>query len=382
MRTDNKTVYGIVDKAERYMWISWNITVILASLIGDPLILIGTIKYQAIKLHKVLVAVIQHMAVCDIIQTVFRVLPAIVSLIADRWTLGEVVCHVQESVVYVCGGLTVSLTCTLSLLKLLILKYPLRARTWTSHTSHLVCTIMWLIDLLFYTPVLFVFYKRDLIYFSYRGYNCNYDISNVPLWLGWYWRIGTLLAPTILYFILVVSSLLLLVVARKIAARQGGRLKWMGVFTVLLTVGVLMISCLPNVLMIVLRDGLGVKYSSTTWHTIVHLQYLNIMGNFFVYSLTVRSFRRFLKLKISLLLSSLLSFLGASSQIPGPPGIPAPRQVPTRDTDPPQQQGSSQNHIAVLVSSREDLKKKDHEVSLALAAELQEIQMKEEKTAQ
>jgi hypothetical protein len=47
------------------------------------------------------------------------------------------------------------------------------------------------------------------------------------------------------------------------------------------------------------------EYNSTVWRAINKLSFLNIMANFFVYSITIRSFRLFLKLKMSDLLTLL-----------------------------------------------------------------------------
>ena len=55
----------------------WMGTDLFFSLSGDSIILLATIKYRAIKQHKVVIAVMQHMAVCDLLQTIFRVLPMI-----------------------------------------------------------------------------------------------------------------------------------------------------------------------------------------------------------------------------------------------------------------------------------------------------------------
>ena len=104
MQTDNLTLYGIKDDAEKYTLILWNLTVLLTSLIGDSLILIGTIKYNAIQQHKVIVAVMQHMAVSDLLQTVFRVFPTTVALVTNRWVFGEALCHVEDTVKWVGGG--------------------------------------------------------------------------------------------------------------------------------------------------------------------------------------------------------------------------------------------------------------------------------------
>ena len=51
----NKTEYGIETAAQRYTWAGYYLFVILSSLIGDTTILVASIKFRAIKLHRVLV---------------------------------------------------------------------------------------------------------------------------------------------------------------------------------------------------------------------------------------------------------------------------------------------------------------------------------------
>ena len=103
MQTDNKTLNEMKDGGERYILILWSLTVLLASLIGDIIILIATIKHGAIKQHKVIVTVMQHMAISDILQIVFRVFPVMLAFITDRWIWGELLCHLTENMTYICG---------------------------------------------------------------------------------------------------------------------------------------------------------------------------------------------------------------------------------------------------------------------------------------
>jgi hypothetical protein len=51
-----------------------------------------------------------------------------------------------------------------------------------------------------------------------------------------------------------------------------------------------------------IAENQGFKYSNTSWRVVNSLSFLNIMSNFFVYCLTLQSFRQFLKLKSSELL--------------------------------------------------------------------------------
>ena len=92
MRHDNYTLYGIQDRTERQLLIGYRSLISVSSLIGDTLILVGSLRYSAIKLHKILVIFIQHIAVADLLFVTFGVVPGAVSLAANDWILGEVMC--------------------------------------------------------------------------------------------------------------------------------------------------------------------------------------------------------------------------------------------------------------------------------------------------
>ena len=302
MQTDNKTLNEMKDGGERYILILWSLTVLLASLIGDIIILIATIKHGAIKQHKAIVTVMQHMAISDILQTVFRVFPVMLAFITDRWIWGELLCHLTENMTYICGGVTRYLTCTLCTLKLIIVKFPLKTGAWSTRRGHSICTAMWLLELGLYCPTLVVnvFYVRDTIHFSYWLYTCNYDYSSssLPSWYLPSFSIMFLTFSILSYVTMAVTSLLLLIVAKRAGSRHGENLRWEGVMTVLLTLGVFLVSYIPSMVVIV-SSVLGMEHSNTAYRAAIYLTYLNIMSNFFVYSLTLRSFRHFLKTKTS-----------------------------------------------------------------------------------
>ena len=135
--------------AKGCVWIIWGTIVIVSSLIGDSLILVGTIKYRAIKTHKLIIAVMQHLAVCDIIQTVFRVLPETITVITNRWIFGARLCQVLDVITIMTFPITMFLTCTLSTLKLTTVKYPLRTGAWSSRIAHKVCAAIWVFYMVF-----------------------------------------------------------------------------------------------------------------------------------------------------------------------------------------------------------------------------------------
>lgn len=231
MRTDNRTLNGIRSEEERYFLITWNIIVITASLIGDSIILISTSKYKAIRQHKIIVAVIQHMATCDILQAIFKVIPTTLALFSDGWALGEMLCHVQDIMsMSVCTYVTMILTCCMTTSKFIIAKRPLRSRTWTTKLGHKICFAVWFLTIVsLITPALIVLpHLNNALYFSYREYGCDYTPSLLPVWFVWYY-ISVFSLIGICYPTLILTSALLLITARRAASRHDRLVKWEGV---------------------------------------------------------------------------------------------------------------------------------------------------------
>ena len=272
----------------------------LSSLIGDSIILLASLKYRAIKQNKVIVAVIQHLAVCDLLQTVFRVLPTATAMVADKWVMDEVMCHVQNSIAMAMGGATMVLTCVMSTTKLVHVKYPFLARTWTQNFGHRICSTVWAVILALYTPILYVklVLIRDTVHFDYNSYQCSYfHISNdVPSWYRLYYSITYAILHFLSYSILIVTSFLLLLAAKAVRSRNGETVRLEGLITVLVTVGVYLISFMPAMVIFV-ASLMGTEFAPRIWRAMVFVSYLNIIANFYIYCLTIKSFKEFLKMK-------------------------------------------------------------------------------------
>ena len=84
----NRTEFGIQNDALRYTWAAYNIFILLSSFIGDTTILVASIKYRALKVHKLIVVIVQQIAVCDLLMSAVFVFPRVVSLIVNKWVFG------------------------------------------------------------------------------------------------------------------------------------------------------------------------------------------------------------------------------------------------------------------------------------------------------
>ena len=100
---NNKTLWGIHSKSARYTWAGFYLLVMLSSLIGDVTILIASIRYRAFRLHKVVVIIIEHIAVSDILVSVTLVIPMMISFVAnDFWRVSLLHFRLLESHLLLC----------------------------------------------------------------------------------------------------------------------------------------------------------------------------------------------------------------------------------------------------------------------------------------
>ena len=304
MSSQRDTAGLIPGKEETIVWTVYHVVIAVLSLFGDTIILVGTTKFKAIKLHRVIVVVIQHLAAADLILTFTRVVPIIVSLIGGGWVLGTFLCSINFGLAYVVTPTISLLTCVLSTSKLIIVQYPLRAGTWSSKRGHIVCLAIWISTFLLPTQMIhMIFTTEKSLYFDYIHYNCfvDHNLLNIPIWLNYFQHIAIVVIFLTKVSLMISTSVILLYKAHKAAGSRGGSLRWQGVLPVTLTTGVYLVSYIPDVIMTALVHY-HYKYvggpSITAQRAVSFLENINIVANFFIYCLTVSSFREFLAAKI------------------------------------------------------------------------------------
>ena len=297
----NYTKFGIKNEVERYAYAGWMIFVVFCSLLGDTIILVASIKYRAFKLHKIVVVFIQHLAVCDLFDSIGNILPAIVTFIANSGGSSQDFNYVRFFITYYVNCVISYLTCAVTLGKLLLLKYPLRTGSWTTMQAHKSAAAIWMVLLSVSIPTLHLLIDKDDVTFDYRVYFCTYKYSSSV------WKILSpinslaMFAPNI---VIVVSSILLLKEARNVVRGTRESLHWKGVMPVVLTATIYTLSYIPAIVYFmaepfVTKNPLtpGIFYVEL-YRAMTAILGINVLGNFFVYSLTVTSFRSFLKIKM------------------------------------------------------------------------------------
>ena len=296
--------FGLHSNAERYSWAAYGLFGFLSSLIGDTLILIATFRKDAFKLNKLIVVVIQHLSVANIAGA-FCFLTVTISILSNSWILGDKLCYVVFYMRYWVYPVGMSLIAVLTTSKVLILKYPLRAKKLSSKRAHQVCCFIWAFSLM--NPVLFFAVDKDNVHFDYRIYTCGYGYSADK------WRQGfrvlrtiigmmSLFVPNVVIIATSVPTLRFLAGARKSAERLQGSVPWQGALTVTLTAVVFCISTFPLTVYlvgsnIVKEDPPGL-FHVHFYRIALFLTLINTVSNFYICALTTKSFQRFLFSKV------------------------------------------------------------------------------------
>ena len=304
----NKTMFEMKNDTERYLWAGWFAFVVFLSLFGDSLILIASIKYKAFKLHTMIVTFIQHIAVCDLLRSVGMVAPAALSAIYNTGSPSRFLDYVRFFVAYYTGSCTSVFISALALGKLLLLKYPLKLRSLSKKHANKLCAGIWTICI--YVPALQLAIDKDGVSFDYRTYFSIYRYTS-SLW-NIFMPVTALLFLVIPGVTVVVCTVLILREARKVVRRTQENLRWQGITTVVVTAAVYIAAFLPYTIYF-MADPFVEKdpdkarpFHVDFLRVAIGIHELHILSNFFIYSLTVTSFRRFLVTKFNEILSVCL----------------------------------------------------------------------------
>ena len=293
----NQTLHGMKNDASKYLWVAFLVFVVISSLIGDTIILIATVKYKAIKLNKIIIVIIQHIAVSDLMVVLTYVLPKIVSIIADGWVFGSFLCKMMPYGKFLFFSTGMFLVGAMTTSKMFQLKNPLRFGRITVKTVHCFCLACWIGATVFLTFIILMTCEENSI-FSFRGYECYFTNSAPRLsFLRPIIAILSMFGPAC---VVVATTIYILVTAMKSAKRVRSNLKWQGTMATLLTAIFYILSSSPKVIYRILEYIHSSEYESNTnmfkhfYKVAESCLLFNTISNFYIYCLTITSFRKFI----------------------------------------------------------------------------------------
>ena len=289
----NKTEFALTSYAERYAWIVFHMFIFLSSLIGDSLILIAAIKYRAFKINRLILVIMKHIAVSDLSVAFSTVLPRIAALTSDQQIYGTVICNISAHYIYFFGTVGVYLMCAMTTCKVATLQYPLRANSLSSRDAHKGCIAIWILILSF--PAVLLFDIDSDAVFDWRVYMCQMAFS-AAIWT-WLKPLITVIYSIIPNVLVTTSTIRLLVLAKQAAARRNKNVNLQGVVTIILIAVIYHVSLLPFTIYHIAESIIVDKTSflhKEFYRISISFLSFNVISNFFIYSLTIESFRHYL----------------------------------------------------------------------------------------
>ena len=300
------TLDGELSSAGKCTWVAYLLIVFLSSVVGDTIILVAAKKYRAFQLHEFLVTIIQHIAVCDLLLCSRTALFRLVPIIAEEWILGDIPCYINTYGSMYLFTASFLLVCILTTSKLILLRDPLRSSSLTKEKANLFCALAWICSI--FPLIGWMIIDKDDIYLDRRVLLCRYRFSS-DIWANfWLLKVGCIFPRGLVLVVVYTSihSVIILSRAKRAGEKRGEHIQWGGVTTVVLTGIIFLISMLPSILMHMALK-LGEKGDNQELYnpdlylctriTSALIQ-LHIMSNFYVYCLTVPSFRKFIKARI------------------------------------------------------------------------------------
>ena len=233
------------------------------------------------------------------LQSIFWMIPKTLSLVANSQVLPDALCCIQEHLIVFIGITIAWLTPVLTTSKLLLIKYPFRSENWTKNKrAHLVCCLCFVPAVLVTTTKVIV--DSDDVSFDFRVYVCRYK-SSANIW--------KVLLPIVAFIVFVLPNTILIATtiptlkyfytASKSARRVQGSIPWQGAVTVSLTAIVYCISFLPLSIYFVGEIFVEASFLEVHFYRFAEsVSAISIMSNFYIYALTIKSFRRFVFSKI------------------------------------------------------------------------------------
>ena len=90
--TTSTTTLGLRSPQERKPWMIWQLVIVVSSLLTNTTILVSSIRYRALRIHRMVVIYLEQIAICDYVLSTCVVMPSVVCVVKNKWVFGRFYC--------------------------------------------------------------------------------------------------------------------------------------------------------------------------------------------------------------------------------------------------------------------------------------------------
>jgi hypothetical protein len=93
-------------------------------ILGNGTVLYSSIRYNAIRLDRVSLLLVQNLAVADLLYTIFAIIPQLITTFAGRWVLGKIYCFISAQLTFIPATVNSLTVLLISIYRLWVVTHP------------------------------------------------------------------------------------------------------------------------------------------------------------------------------------------------------------------------------------------------------------------
>ena len=272
-----------VPKGEPEVIALWSALTLILSTVGSLIILIGSMRHQAIKLNIISTTLINHIAIADLGFAIFVNAPILLAVILKQWIFGDFHCQATEFLAQFFCFADFNMICAFAISKLLCLLYPLKS--WTPNQARLVALILWTVAAI---PSIehAVFLKTGLqtySNFTYGDvYHCTLVTDDGSDKVAMVDKVQSVIMMVLPSGLMAGSAAWMLAIVKRVRG-----LNRQAVFTIVLITAVYFVTCLPIGFLYLFDLHRYKSFRKFAYFT----PFLNSSANAWIYYISIKSFR-------------------------------------------------------------------------------------------
>ena len=275
----------------------YNSLVIISGLGGNALVLLGSLKYNAIRMGPNSVILIEHVAVADMLATFLQFIPMLVTLATERWLLGTFLCYcgILRYIPFCCEAMLIAI---MSCHRVRVLASPLNSPMEPSRLKILLSGV-WVF---YVTTLIGLTGIKPTIKYEPSHLNCSpFDWDNIDN-VSTYLRILRMISGLYLFLPAIITVIANIVILRLVYASSAivdsatRERNFKAVKTISLICWVYIVSYIPSVVLFALPVAGVTNIPRYVNAMNMYILSFNLVANPLIYSFTNKRFALFAKL--------------------------------------------------------------------------------------
>ena len=273
--------------------VTWSTIIFIVSTIGNIVVLLATVKYNAIKLDDISVVLITNIAIADLGVALY-IASTLPGIITKHNLYSDLFCIFSKTWFYTCMLTDVVLLAALSISKLMWILKPLQSLSRSKKNGQIIASLIWLlmICLTAGSTIYRETTKDTRTEFYSAVYRCSrqsYDKKSNIIF-----NVIVMVFSAVPQLVITVATVWLLCLVNKV-----GTLHKQGLIAILLVCALFFVSHAPYgfIYQILKRfiDGSSNSWFGVFYRWSFYIVYLNYAANPFIYFASISSFNKFVK---------------------------------------------------------------------------------------